>query len=214
MNGGNKCTVTPKFMYYADTIHDMFKGRGNSPDDVRPQLNQIMNQDVSAYVKTETKGDVTSPSDIEQQTEKHIEKTCDLPVDAFEFTYNEVMNDYKDKKLLQEVQDAYNLQDVMIISGIDDEKTNLVKNTPERNYIARFILNFFIPDYKNQDVGFVFDAGTGKLPYIFNNIEQCETCKTALTIADSAGTSLNDPSNILQVRDRMRITVATTSSAK
>jgi hypothetical protein len=195
MNGGNKCPVTPDFMYYADTIHDMFKGRGNNTDNVRPQLNKIMHSDVTAYVKKESKGDVTSPSDIEQQTEKHIEKTCDLPVDAFEFTYNEVMNDSNDQTLLQEVQDAYNLQDVMIISGIDDEKTNLVKNTPERNYIARFILNFFIPGYKNQDVGFVFDAGTGKLPYIFNNIEQCETCKTALTIADSAGTSLDDPSN-------------------
>ena len=196
MNGGNNCTETPEFMYYADTIHDMFKGRGKSTDDVRPQLNKIMGPNVSDWVNKESQGDVTSPSDIEQQTEKHIEKTCGLPVDAFEFTYNEVMNDYFDgEKLLQEVQYAYTLQDVMIISGIDDEKTNLVKNTPERNYIARFILNFFIPGYKNQDVGFVFDAGTGKLPYIFNNIEQCETCKTALTIADSAGTSLDDPSN-------------------
>ena len=191
-----KCGTTPDFMYYADTIHDMFKGRGKSTDDVRPQLNNIMNPTVNSFISTNSDGDVTSPSDIEPQTENYIENLCDLPSSGFEYTYNQVMNDYKSKKLLQEVQEAYNLQDVMIISGIDDEKTDLVKNTPERNYIANFILNFFIPNYKNQEAGFVFDAGNGKLPYIFNNIEQCETCKTALTIADSAGTTLDDPNNI------------------
>ena len=78
MNGGNNCTETPEFMYYADTIHDMFKGRGKSTDDVRPQLNKIMGPNVSDWVNKESQGDVTSPSDIEQQTEKHIEKAIQL----------------------------------------------------------------------------------------------------------------------------------------
>ena len=186
----------PDFMYYADTIHDMWPvNKTTRGEDVRSKLDNIMPPSVEQYLRDKTGGKVTA-SKIEPDTEKFIAENYMLPNESINVTYKQIMDDYRAGRqggpLLESVKNAYGLTDVLVISGIDEKGESLTKNTPERNYIANFILNFFIPDYKSQEAGFVFDASQGKLPYIFYNIKQCETCKTALTFADSAITSTDD----------------------
>ena len=187
----------PDFMYYADTIHDMYPVSNSSRgENIRPYLDKIMPPNVQAWLDSQininikTNSKVTA-SNIELSTEKYIEDSYPLPSiknDGIKLTYSDIMNDYKDRKLLSMVEMLRGDKDVLVISGIED-KVDISKDSPERNYIANFILNFFISDYKNQNVGFSFDAAKGKLPYIFHNISQCRTCNTALTYADSANTS-------------------------
>ena len=186
----------PEFMYYADTVHDMWPvNKTARGEDIRFKLNNIMTPSVEQYLHDKTGGKVTA-SKIEDSTEKFIEEKYSLPSNSFNLTYSQIMDDYRAGKqggpLLEKVKNSYGLTDVLVISGIDEKGESLTKNTPERNYIANFILNFFIPDYKSQEAGFVFDASQGKLPYVFYNIKQCETCKTSLTFADSAITSTDD----------------------
>ena len=196
MKGG--LNPIPDLMPIADNIHDYFKERGNANLDIRDELNKVMPPNVTEFIKQLSENYITSPSNIEPQTERYIEQKYNLPSDGFNLTYKEIMNDFSipGNPLSNSVAEAYGLQDVLIISGIDESGVDLTKDSPERNYIANFILKFFNPEYTNEDVGFIFDASSGKLPYIFFNIDQCETCKTALTIADSAPTSVDDVEDI------------------
>lgn len=181
----------PDLMYYADTIHDMYPVSNSSRgENIRPYLNKIMNPTVETYLQSNTGGKVTA-SNIEHSTEKYIEEILGLPNiknNGIKVTYSDIMKDYKKGELLNMVETLRGDKDVLVISGIEDNN-DIQKDLPERNYIANFILNFFISDYKNQNVGFSFDASKGKLPYIFWNITQCRTCNTALTYVDSANTS-------------------------
>ena len=197
----NPTNNIPEFMYYADTVHDMWPvNKTARGEDIRKQLNKIMTPTVEDYLYNKTGGKVTA-SKIEESTERFIEQRYNVPSEGINLTYSQIKADYRAGKqggpLLEKIKNAYGLTDVLVISGIDEKGETLTKNVPERNYIANFILNFFIPDYKSQEAGFVFDASQGKLPYVFYNIKQRKTCKTALTFADSAGTSLDDADNTI-----------------
>ena len=69
----------PEFMYYADTVHDMWPvNKTARGEDIRFKLNNIMTPTVEQYLHDKTGGKVTA-SKIEDSTEKFIEEKYSLP---------------------------------------------------------------------------------------------------------------------------------------